>query len=68
MDMVILCPNCACYKNFCRFPLYIVCEGTDLVILWLLTYANINGQFACYTNFQSRQDEQNPLVQLKRAS
>ena len=27
-----------------------------------------NGQFACETNFQSRQDEQKLLLQLKRAS
>ena len=27
-----------------------------------------NGQFACWTNFQSSQDKQNLLPQLKRAS
>ena len=27
-----------------------------------------NGQFACWTNFQVRQEEQNLLLQLKTAS
>ena len=34
----------------------------------VLSGLGINRQFACYTNFQSRQEEQDLLLQLKRAS
>ena len=43
-------------------------QKNQQLVIMLINTGLSNGQFACYTNFQSVQDEQNLLLQLKRAS